>query len=71
VLIDTVQGGSDNNVERAGLRPGRPPGSSCAATPISIEDWNEKKQLSPAYFYWDAFDANSQFPAVIAAPTSP
>lgn len=70
-LVDTVQGGSDNNVEAQVFGPASPLGASCAASPISIEDWNEKKQLSPPYFYWDAFDANSQFPAVLAAAHYP
>lgn len=70
-LVDTVQGGSDNNVESSVFAARSPPGPTCASTALSIEDWNEKKQLSPPYFYWDAFDANSQFPAVIAAAHYP
>ena len=71
VLQDTVQFGSDNNIQAQIYGPRTPAAATCATNPITIEDWNQKKQLTPAYFYWNAFDANSQFPSVVAAATYP
>ncbi len=78
VLIDTEQSGSDNNIEAKIYRANNPIATTCddsldtlRPNPITLMNWNQKKQLNPPFFYVDAFDPTLHFDSVLAAAAYP
>ncbi|MHB8634355.1 MAG: hypothetical protein ACYDBQ_10415 [Thermoplasmatota archaeon] len=76
ILITTsVQAGSGFDVLTQVFGPTSPPGATCpgtpSGTPLTQTDTDWKKQVTPAFFYIDAFDPALQFAPVLAAVTYP